>query len=102
MVNFSQAVNEQTHERDHTLHWVMFRPEDNVLYSASVTQAITSYHFCVVCELCVVVPPDPAVYKESRNMRAIERAEFRADLHMLVSPELCPSSDDFIARFSLC
>ena len=62
MFHFSQAVNEPTHERDHTLDWVMFRPEDNVLCSTSVTQSIASDHFCVVCELCVAVPPDSAVY----------------------------------------
>ena len=95
MFNFSQAVHEPTHERGHTLDWVMFRPEDNVLCSTSVTQPIASDYFCVDCELCVAVPPDPAVYRESRNIRAIDRAALRYDLCMLVSPELCPSIDDF-------
>ena len=76
----------------------MFRPEDNVLCSTSVTRSIASDHFCVVCELRVAVPPDPAVYRESRNIRAIDRAAFRGDLCMLVSPELCPSIDDFNNR----
>ena len=96
--NFSQAVNEPTHERGHTLDWIMVRPEDNVLCSTSVTESIASEHFFVVCELCVAVPPDPAVYRESRNIRAIDRAAFRGDLCMLVSPELCPSIDDFNNR----
>ena len=73
----------------------MFRTEDNVFCSTSVTQSVASDHFCVVCELCVAVPPDPAVYKESRNIRAIDIAAFRDDLCTLVSPELCPSIDDF-------
>ena len=34
------------------------------------------------------------MYKESRNIRAIDTAAFRDDLCMLVSPELCPSIDD--------
>ena len=58
MLNFSQAVNEPRHECGNTLDWVMFRPEDNVLCSTSVTQSIASDHFCVVCELCVAVPPE--------------------------------------------
>ena len=33
------------------------------------------------------------MYRESRNIRAIDRAAFRDDLCMLVSPELCPSID---------
>ena len=95
MFLFSQAVNEPRHECGHTLDWIMFRPEDNVLRSTSVTQSISSDHVCAVCELCVAVLPDPAVYRESRNIRAIDRAAFRDDLCMLVSPELCPSTDDF-------
>ena len=35
------------------------------------------------------------MYRESRNIRAIDRAAFRDDLCMLVSPELCPSTDDW-------
>ena len=73
----------------------MFRTEDNVSCSTPVTQSIASDYFCVVCELRVAVPPDPAVYRESRNIRATDRAAFRDDLCMLVSPELCPSIDDF-------
>ena len=34
------------------------------------------------------------MYRESRNIRAIDTAAFRDDLCMLVSPELCPSIDD--------
>ena len=71
MFNFSQAVNKPTHELGHTLDWVMFRPEDNGLCSTAVTQAISSDHFCVVCELCVAVPPDPAVYRESSTRRLV-------------------------------
>lgn len=41
------------------------------------------------------VSPDPAVSRESGDIRAINRAAFRDDLCMLVSPELCPSIDDF-------
>ena len=67
MLSFCQAVNEPTHEHGHTLDWVRFRLEDNVLCSSTVTRAIASDHFCVVCELCVAVPPDPAVYRESRK-----------------------------------
>ena len=99
MLNFSQVVNEPTHECGHTLDWVMFRREDNVLRSTSVIQSITSDHFCVVCELCVAVPPDPAVCRESRNIRATARAAFRDDLCMFVSPELCLSIDYFNSTF---
>ena len=55
MSNFSQAVNEPVHEHGHTLDWVMFRPEDNVLCSTSVSQSllITSVLFLS----CVAVSP---------------------------------------------
>ena len=99
MFSFSQAVNEPTHERGHTLDWVMFRSEDNVLRSASVTHSIASDHYCVVCGLCIAVPSDPAVYRESRNIRAIDRPAFRADLNRLVCPELCPLIDNSTKTF---
>ena len=67
--------------------------------STSVTESIASEHFFVVCELCVAVSPDPAVYRESHNICAIDGAAFRDDLCMLVSPELCPSIDDFNSTF---
>ena len=72
--------------------------DQKIMCSTSVTQSIASDHFCVVCKLRVAVPPDPAVYRESRNISAIDRAAFRDDLCMLVSPELCPSIDDFNSR----
>ena len=78
MFNFSLAVNEPTHGRGHILDWIMLRPEDNVLCSTPVNPSIASDHFSVVCELRVAVPSDPAVYKESRKIRAINRAAFRA------------------------
>ena len=68
--------------------------DQKIMCSTSVTQSIASDHFCV-CKLRVAVPPDPAVYRESRNIRAINRAAFPDDLCMLVPPELCPSTDDF-------
>ena len=49
--------------------------------------SIASDHFCVVC--------DPAVYRVSCNVHAIDRAAFCNDLCMLVSPELCPPVEDF-------
>ena len=56
MFSFYQAVNEPTHERGHTLDWVMFRSEDNVLRSASVTHSIASDHYCVVVGCVLLLP----------------------------------------------
>ena len=95
MFNFSQAINEPTHECGNTLDWVMFRPADNVLCSSSVSQSIDSDHFWVVCELCFAVPPDPAVYRESCNICALDIAAFHADLWVLVFLEVCLSFDHF-------
>ena len=60
-----------------------------------VTHSVASDHFFVVCELCFAVPPDPFTYREFGDIRAIDGAAFRNDLCMLVSPELCPSIDNF-------
>ena len=55
MFNFSQAVNEPTHERGHTLDWVMFRPEDNVLCSTSATQLLLITSVLFVTLLCTIL-----------------------------------------------
>ena len=36
------VMRNKTHERGHTLDWVMFKPEDNVLCGTSVTQSVVS------------------------------------------------------------
>ena len=41
--------------------------DQKIMCSTPVTQSIVSDHFCVVCELRVAVPSDPAVYRESRK-----------------------------------
>ena len=68
---------------------------DQQICSTSLFQSMASGHFCVVCEVRVAVSPDPAVYRESSKIRAIDRAAVRADLCMRVSRELCPSTDEF-------
>ena len=82
----------------------MLRPEDNVLCFIPVTPSIASDHFSVVCELRVAVPSDPAVYKESRNIREIDRAAFRAvEFCACLFPlSYVPRLTISIVRFSLC
>ena len=43
MLSFSQAVNEPTHECGHTLDWVMFRSEDNVLRTFCVCYSLNRF-----------------------------------------------------------
>ena len=61
--------------------------------STSVTQELSSDHFCVVCDLSVSAPPSPPEFKEVHSLRAMDRDAFRHDLSVEVSPALCPTVD---------
>ena len=89
--SFSQSVNEPTQDSGHILDWIMFRPLDRILQSTAVTHALTSDHFCVVCDLNVTVPSALAVFREGRNLRRLDLVAFKEDLRSAVSPSSCPT-----------
>eukprot|EP00745_Piridium_sociabile_P024049 TRINITY_DN37831_c0_g1_i1.p1 TRINITY_DN37831_c0_g1~~TRINITY_DN37831_c0_g1_i1.p1 ORF type:complete len:169 (+),score=20.69 TRINITY_DN37831_c0_g1_i1:3-509(+) len=91
MFGLSQSVCQPTHKRGRIIDCVLFRPQDNVVQSTSLTQELSSDHLCVVCDLHVEASPAPVIYKEARNLRALDIAVFKQDLRTTVSPTLCPS-----------
>ena len=52
--SFYQAVTVSTHNLGHTLDIVMFRPNDDIVCSTTVTQLLSSDHYCVVCDLSAI------------------------------------------------
>ena len=84
---FSQSVNEPTHVKGNILDWVMHRPEDAIVKSTAVTQALSSDHYCVMCELSASRPSPPSLFRTVRNLRALDMSAFRDDLQSaLTSP----------------
>ena len=87
--SFYQAVTTPTHKLGHTLDIAMFR--HNNVCSSTVTQLLTSDHYCVVCDLSAIKPVNHAELKQSRNLHGINLTTFKADICQLISPTLCPS-----------
>jgi endonuclease/exonuclease/phosphatase (EEP) superfamily protein YafD len=69
---FSQSVNEPTHVKGNTLDWVMHRPEDGIVKSTAVTQALSSDHYCVMCELSALRPSPPSLFRTVRSLRSLD------------------------------
>ena len=61
--NINQIINKPTHNRGHIIDWVLHRPDDNIVKSATVTEELSSDHFCVICELSVIPPLLPKNFR---------------------------------------
>ena len=90
---FHQAVTVPTHAFGHTLDIVMLRANDDIVRSTTVTQLLSSDHYCVVCDLSAIKPVNHAELKQSRNLRGIKKTAVKADICQLISPTLCPTSE---------
>ena len=89
--SFYQAVTEPTHKFGHSLDIVMLRPNDDIACSTTVTQLLSSDHYCVVCDLSAIKAVNRAELKQSRNLRGTNLTTFEADICQLISPTLCPT-----------
>ena len=89
MYSFYQAVTAPSHKFGHTLDIAMLRPNDDIVYSTTVTQLLSSDHYCVVCDLSVIKPVNHAELKQSRNLHDINLTTIKADICQLILPTLC-------------
>ena len=87
--SFHQAVTVPTHRLGHSLDIAIFRPTDDIVCCTNVTQLLSSDHYCVVCDLSVIKPVNKL--KQSRNLRVINVATFKADICQLILSTLCLS-----------
>ena len=85
---FVQSENEPTHVKGHCLDWVMHRPDDHVVKSVTVTQALTSVHYCILCELSVRRPVDKPLYVTSRSVLLMDLSAFQSDFSVRWPPRL--------------
>ena len=69
----------------------MFRPNDDIVCSTTVTQLLLSVHYCVICDLSAIKPVKHTELKQSRNLRGINFATFKSDICQSMSPSLCPT-----------
>ena len=66
--SFYQGVSIPAHTLGQTLDIVIFRPTDEIVCSTTVTQLLSSDHYCVVCDLSAIKPINHVELKQSRNM----------------------------------
>ena len=89
---FCQSVVQPTHVRGHVLDWVMYRSEaDSVLQWTSVSQALTSGHYCMTCDPNVALPLLSPVFREVRTLRSLDKSAFCEGLRTVLPPSDCSS-----------
>ena len=92
---FSQAVSVLTHRCGHTLNLVVHREEDSLLRSVSVCSSLSSDHLPVMCSLDISKPESHPVLRTTRNLRAIDREQFRQDVASLATVQPDITADQF-------
>ena len=78
--NVVQAVKESTHIHEHILDWVLYREDEPILRSCTVGHNVISDHFPLLCYLNITKPRQQPAFRVSRNIRAICRPDFKADI----------------------
>ena len=81
MFNLRQSVQQPTHRQGHIIDWVIERPDDGVLKSTVVSDALESDHKYVITQFAVNISTPPPVFRHVRNLRAIDRAVFKNGVH---------------------
>ncbi|XP_076449509.1 uncharacterized protein LOC143285944 [Babylonia areolata] len=79
--DFTQGVQEATYYRSgHILDWVLHREADQLIHSCRVNHMVSSDHAAVLCRLKVSRPKRKPVYRTVRDIKAIDRDSFKADV----------------------
>ena len=92
MYDLNQSVTQPTHKAGHIIDWVISRKNDKILKSTSITHDLISDHYCLLCELSIQISNSFPDYKEFRNIKAINRTDFRNDLNQIMSS--CKTIDE--------
>ena len=84
MFELTQSVNGPTQRHGHTLDWVISRSSENVLKNIHISYDLTSDHNCIVCDLLLSNVQKTPQHREFRNIKSINRDEFKKDLEALL------------------
>ena len=90
-----QSVHVPTHKQGHKLEWILYRPDDNILLSSTVTNKLTSDHLAIICNLDLVVPEPITVQRLRRNINSIDRQQFSLDIKSELASISNPSAEQF-------
>ena len=86
-------MSQPSRQRGHILDWVLNREEERLLLSCVVKHDVSSDHLSVLCYLDVSRPKQQSVFHTTRNIRAIDRQAFKADVSPLVTTIDEPTAD---------
>ena len=88
-----QAVSQPNHRRGHILDWVLYREEERLLLSCLVKHGVSSDYLPVLCYFDVSRPKQQSVFHPTKNVRAIDRQAFKADVSTLITTLDKPTAD---------
>ena len=78
--DLQQHVNQQTHEKGHTLDLIMSSKSDNLAHDVKIHRGLPSDHSAVSCKLTVSRPPITKRYFKVRDFKNIDFDNLRADI----------------------
>ena len=82
MFNLVQSVSTPTHRCGHTLDWILYRPEDDIMRTTSVSHELTSDHLSNISELDLSVQKAAPVTILKRNLSQIDKSQLNHDICM--------------------
>ena len=91
----AQSVNLPTHTHGHILDWIIYRPDDNILVSSSVSNELTSDHFALLCSLDLRIPDPPSIKSSFRNIKCIDRHQLASEINLKLASIVNPTADTF-------
>ena len=90
-----QSVHVPTHKQGHILDWIVYRPDDNILLSSTVTNKLTSDHLAILCNLDLTVPEPITEQRLRRNINSIDKQQFSLDIKLELDFVGNPSAEQF-------
>ena len=93
--NLAQSVNLPTHTHGHILDWIIYRPDDKILLSSSVSSERTCDHFTLLCSLDLRIPGPPSVKSSFRNIKCIDRHQLTSEINLKLASIVNPTADTF-------
>ena len=93
--NLEQSVHVPTHKHGHILDWIVYRPDDNILLSSTVTSKLTSDHLAILCKLDLTIPEPTNEKRLRRNINSIDMQQFSLDIKLKLESVGNPSAEQF-------
>ena len=95
LFNLAQSVNLPTHAHGHILDWIIYRPDDEILVSSSVSNELTSDHFALLYSVDLRIPDPPSIKSSFRNIKCIDWHQLASEINLKLASIVNPTADTF-------